>query len=190
MITRVVPVVALSLVLMGPALAGGPTSKESAATKIPGTSWRRGSSPQLDDKLDELRKLRRERRKKGAKVEELDKSIQRLVAEIVPELLRDLKSGAQDVRDRAAAQLAEVGAAAVPELEKLAASDDAEAKARAQSVLKLIREVEADDQGLWKQWAHSAKASSEFDGQGEQDEEDWNAIQACGKPDTEEDGDQ
>ncbi|MBI4565178.1 MAG: hypothetical protein HY716_10845 [Planctomycetes bacterium] len=54
----------------------------------------------------------------------------------------------------------------------------------------IFRSQDDKEQGLLKQWAHSAKASSEFDGQGEQDEEDWNAIQACGKPDTEEDGDQ
>jgi enterochelin esterase-like enzyme len=159
----------------------------------------------------ELRKLRRERRLKVAEAEALmkgadpdprkkaqalrdeadalGKSIASLVPEVVGTLLKDLKSGAPEGVPLATARLAEVGTPATPDLEALVKSGTPEEQARAKAVLKLIRDVEAGDTGLWKQWAASAKASSEYEGQGKNDPSDWSARQACGKPDTDEAGD-
>lgn len=164
-----------------------------------------------EGKPEDLRKLRRERRLKiaqadalkkvadpdvGKKIqtlkdeaEALGKSITRLVPEVVQALLKDLKAGAAEGIPQTTARLAEVGTPAIPDLEALVKSGTPEEQARAKGVLNLIREVEPGDTGLWKQWAASARASSEYEGQGKEDKSDWSAQQACGKPDTEEAGD-
>ena len=164
-----------------------------------------------EEKSEDLRKLRRERRQKMAEVdalkkvaepdvskriqtlqaetENLKKSISLLIPEAVQELLKILKGGAPDGVLLATARLAEVGTPAIPDLETLVKSGTPEEQSRAKAVLNLIRDVDAGDSGLWKQWAASARASSEYQGQGKEDPSDWSARQACGKPDTEEAGD-
>ncbi len=147
---------------------------------------------QQEGKLEDLRKLRRERRLKEADkgdVEALGKSIKALIPDVTRSLLMDLKSGRPEALPLAAARLAEVGSPAIPELEALAKSGAPEEQARAKAVLKLIALFETGDSGLWKQWAAGAKASSEYNGQGKTDDSDWAAQKACGKPDTDDDGD-
>ena len=147
---------------------------------------------QQEGKLEELRKLRRERRLKAAEkgdVEALSKTIKAIIPEVTQALLQDLKGGGPDAVLLATARLAEVGSPAIPELDALVKSGTAEEQTRAKSVLALIAQVGASDTGLWKQWAAGGKASSEYDGQGKSDDSDWAARQACGKPDTDEDGD-
>lgn len=149
------------------------------------------AAPQ-EGKLEELRRLRRERRLKEAEkgdVEALGKSIKALIPDITRALLKDLKSGGPDAVSQATARLAEIGSPAALELEALAKSGAPEEQVRAKTVLKLIAHFETGDSGLWKQWAAGAKASSEYDGQGKTDDSDWAARQACGKPDTDTDGD-
>jgi hypothetical protein len=152
--------------------------------------------PQQEAKLEELRKLRRERRKKEtaaqkvqAEIDALKKNIDALIPDVIQSLLKDLKTGSPEAVSLATARLAEVGTPANPELESLAKTGAPDEQARARAVLKLIASVEAGDSGLWKQWAASGRASSEYNGQGKTDDSDWSARQACGKPDTDEDGD-
>ncbi|MBI4563893.1 MAG: hypothetical protein HY716_04270 [Planctomycetes bacterium] len=168
-----------------------------------------GTAPSQEDQLEELRSLRRARRQKEAEIarlkddseneeaqkktpalqDELDAlgaSLRRLVPEVVEALLTELKAGTPKAAARTTARLAEVGAPAVPALEALATSDLPNEKKRAQAAIALIQEVEADDSGLWKQWAAKGKASSAYSGG---DKDGWKAKQACGKPDTEEAGD-
>ena len=178
------------------------------AAELPATS---GIAPAQEGKLEELRKLRRERRQKESEIESLKKgdaearrkarvlqgesevlakAIGGLVPDVIQGLLKELKGETPESASKATARLAEVGSPAVPELEALATSGAPEERARAAGVLKLIKEVEAGDSGLWKQWAASARASSEYDGGGRNGEDDWSASQVCGKPDTDVDGDQ
>jgi len=147
---------------------------------------------QQEGRLEDLRKLRRERRLKEAEkgdVKALGESIKALLPDIIQALLKDLKGGGPEAVSLATARLAEVGTPAAPDLEALAKSGAPEEQARAKAVLKLIAHFETGDSGLWKQWAAGAKASSEYDGQGKSDDSDWAARQACGRPDTDEDGD-
>jgi enterochelin esterase-like enzyme len=136
-----------------------------------------------DGKVEELRRLRRERRLK--ETDALRASIQALLPEVIQALMKDLRAGVPAATSR----LAEIGSPAIPELEALAKSGTPDEQARAKTVLKLIAHFEAGDGGLWKQWAAGAKASSEYNGQGKADDADWSAAQACGRPDTETDGD-
>jgi enterochelin esterase-like enzyme len=147
-----------------------------------------GLGVQQEGRLEELRKLRRELRKKEGAAD-VKKAIDALIPDIVQPLLKELKTGSLEAVSLATARLAEVGTPASPELEILAKSGTPEEQARAKAVLKLIATFEAGDSGLWKQWAASGKASSEYNGQGKTDDSDWSAQQACGKPDTDEDGD-
>lgn len=162
-----------------------------------------------ESKLDELGKLRRERRKKEAEaqalkkeggdesqkkaqplqggIEALGKSIAKMLPEVIQPLLKDLKGGTPEVVALATSRLAAVGTPAVSELETLAKSGTPDEQKRAQVVLKLIADVEAGDSGLWSQWAADASASSAFQMRG--DEDGWSPRQACGKPDTEDAGD-
>ena len=197
--SRVILALALGSILLGTAL------EPVMAT---------GSS-RPDGKLEELRKLRRDRRKKLAEAEALlkeaneesqkksqpakseaealGKTIGTLLPGIVQGLLKDLKDGSAEAVAQATARLAEVGTPAVADLEAMAKSGKGEEPARAKAALELIKLVEAGDNGLWNQWATGAKASSAYE-PGQQSKEkkkntdDWAAIQVCGKPDTEEEG--
>ncbi|HTF55916.1 MAG TPA: alpha/beta hydrolase-fold protein [Planctomycetota bacterium] len=181
---------ALGSLFLGITLQGPSAAMATGSLKLP------GFTRQQEGKLEELRKLRRERRKKEAagkkiqvEIDNLSKSISTLIPEITQALLKDLKAGSPEAVSQATARLAEVGTPALPELESLAKSGTPDEQARAKSVLKWVAYVEAGDSGLWKQWAASGKASSEYSGQGKANESDWSAQQACGKPDTDEDGD-
>ncbi|MBI4566524.1 MAG: hypothetical protein HY716_17740 [Planctomycetes bacterium] len=191
-------VVMLSSLLLSPALPGTHRLRTSPVPECVAQ----------DGKMGDLRQLRRERRQKEAQVEALKKgkdakteesrkkiqaleaeiaekgkTIQDLVPKVVQELIKGLKADAQETRDRAVAGLAEVGSAAIPDVEALAKSGTPDDQARAQSAIKLIRSLGVDDTGVCKQWAADAEASSEYG------EDQWSAQQACGEPDTDEDGD-
>ena len=166
-----------------------------------------GISRLQDEKIEELRKLRRERRQKESEIAALSKaprgdadtvkkiealqaalqplkdSIQKLTPEVVQDCLKTLKEGAPEAVKQATYRLAEVGTPAVQNLDALVSSGTPDEQSRAKAVLRLIKEVEADDTGIWKQWASGATASSEYQ------EDQWCAEQACGEPDTEVAGD-
>jgi enterochelin esterase-like enzyme len=149
------------------------------------------SPARRQDPLDELQKLRRDLRRNPAESERaaLEKNLKSLLPGIVTPLLQDLKTGDPEKVARATSRLARVGSPAAPELEALVKSGTSDEAARAGAALKLIRHFEAGENGLWKQWASGASASSEYAGQGKTDASDWSARQACGKPDTDEEGD-
>ncbi|MBI4563525.1 MAG: terpene cyclase/mutase family protein [Planctomycetes bacterium] len=196
--SRTMLALGLGALFFGPAVAPLQASGSSKAS---------GLVRSRDGDIEELRKLRRERRHKVAEaaalkknaddesrrkaerlqeeVEAVGKSIDRVVPKIIQALLKDLKSGKPEAVAKATAQLAEVGTPAVSELEKLATSGKGDEQARIQAVLTLIKLVEAGDDGLWSQWASGAKASSEYEGKKKKNTDDWSAIQACGAPDTE-----
>lgn len=184
---------------------------------IPSIVSARTESPRQEGKIEELRKLRRDKRKKEseldtlkkaagrggdakiqenkrktqdvqAEIDSLGQSIGRLVPEVVQGLLKDLTGTAPEAWTRAKDRLAEVGTPAIPELEAVANSGKTDEQLRARDAIKQIRSVEAGDNGLWKQWAASATASSEY-GDGSTEEHDWSAREACGPPDTEGAGD-
>ena len=200
-LSRVILAAALGTVFLGSIL------QEPARAMSPSA----GFGTRQDAKLEELRKVRRDRRQKEnevaalkkdktdegkkkaealkAEIEALGKTIAGIAPDVAKGLLKDLKGGTPEVVAKTTALLAEVGKPATADLETLAKSGSPDEQARAQAVLKLIKDVEAGDDGLWKQWASSAKASSEFSGPEQQDEDDWAAKQACGKPDTDDAGD-
>ena len=168
-----------------------------------GTTW--GLTSPQEDKLGELRKLRRERRLKEAEAKALKKdadeesrkreqslqanikalgdSIRRILPDVLQPLLADLKGGPPEAVAAAMFRLAEVGAPTIPELNALVKSGTPDVQSRIQEALQLIQDFEAGDDGLWKQWAVSGRSSSRFS---RWDEDGWSAKQACGKPDTEE----
>jgi hypothetical protein len=97
--------------------------------------------------------------------------------------LPDLDHEAVEVRDRASRGLVALGPGAIPVLEKLLPGDSAEVEYRLTYALAKLRRVEIDADGRFHQWASTATASSEYQ------HDDWSAMQATGKPDTEGPGD-
>jgi hypothetical protein len=120
----------------------------------------------------------------GAKAAELKKSEEKLAGEAAAALVRLLMDDDIDVRERAATQLVVVGPAAVKLLEAVRAGGDVEVRGRVDRVLRLLRDIEVDDENRLRQWAVSAKASSQYS------DDAHSAKQATGKPDTHVAGDQ
>ncbi len=113
-----------------------------------------------------------------AEAEKVRKEEQRILPGVVAALLQDLMHDDIVIRERATGRLILVGPAAVKPLERVLKSDDAEARGRAQEVLRRFRDVDVDEKGRVRQWATEAKASSEYTATS------WSAKQAAGKPDT------
>lgn len=120
-----------------------------------------------------------------AEAGELRKKEAKLVPDLVTDLVQELMDDAIDVRQRAMIRLLVVGAAAVPALQEVARTGDADARLLAESVLAQLRKCGVDEEGRLQQWAAKASASSEY-GTGT---EGWSAQQATGKPDTDVGGD-
>ncbi|MBI4564126.1 MAG: hypothetical protein HY716_05470 [Planctomycetes bacterium] len=120
-----------------------------------------------------------------AEAEALGKAIGRLVPEVAREAFRNLKEGALEIRNRAVARLKELGPAAVPEVLAFLKSSrlDSDTQARVRQLVRQFGDVEILEDGLWGQWAVSAKASSEYGKDG------YGARQVCGKPNTLQAGD-
>ncbi|MBI4565179.1 MAG: hypothetical protein HY716_10850 [Planctomycetes bacterium] len=113
----------------------------------------------------------RKAKTRRAELEELNEAMARVFPETIRELLRDMESDAP-IRDLAKLRLvADVGAQALPELEKLVRLGD-----DARKLIHLINTLEVGIDGLYRQWAIEAVASSEAGAPG------CSAEQACGKP--------
>ncbi len=128
-----------------------------------------------------------ERKRAGeieTQVAELKKREEKLAADAAASLIKGLMSDDIEVRERAATQLVIVGPVAMKLLEAVRKDADTEVRGRLDRVLKLLREIDVDEDGRFRQWAASAKASSQFS------EEGCASRQATGKPDTLQGGDQ
>jgi hypothetical protein len=118
-----------------------------------------------------------------AKAGELRKKEEMLAADAANAFVKALMSDDIDVRERASASLVVVGPSVTKLLETVRKTADAEVRGRLDRVLRLLRDVEVDDDGRLRQWAAAAKASSEYTADA------CAAKQAAGKPDTKEAGD-
>jgi hypothetical protein len=74
-------------------------------------------------------------------------------------LCEDLVDDSIAVREKAAAELADMGKAAIPTLEKLRRSDDIELRSRAGAILKTI----AEDEIVGRHWHRGARITLEFE---------------------------
>lgn len=115
--------------------------------------------------------------------EALRKKEEALVPRVVAALVKDLMHDDVEIRERATGRLIMIGPAAIAPLQKLRGSDDAEVRGRADYVLQRLRAADIDEKGRLRQWAESARASSEYSATS------WCANQAAGKPDTFQAGD-
>lgn len=129
--------------------------------------------------------VRRHRRSKDLEREvlELRKGEKALIAKVIPLLLPLLDDDSADVRSRTSLQLVSLGSAGIPHLEAVESEGSAELRSRLAEVLLKLRESSLDDEGRTRQWAVTARASSEFSAT------NWSAMQATGKPDTTDAGD-
>ena len=100
-------------------------------------------------------------------------------------ILPALDEEAFDVRERASSRLLAIGPSVRPRIDALLRGElSAEVRSRLQDVAALLASVEEDADGRFRQWASSASASSEYEG------ERWSARQALGRPDSAAGGDQ
>jgi hypothetical protein len=109
---------------------------------------------------------------------DLKKKEQDVIAKVVPLLLPLLDDDSADVRNRTSLQLVSLGSLGIPHLEALEGEGSAELQSRLADVLGKLRQSSLDDEGRVRQWAVSARASSEYG------PDSWAAKQATGKPDT------
>ncbi|MBI4563473.1 MAG: hypothetical protein HY716_02105 [Planctomycetes bacterium] len=129
----------------------------------------RGDYPAAVETHQKARRLRSD-------VEALGAARDRLFPEVVRELLGEMSSDAR-VRDRATTRMVvEVGSAAIPELERVLGSGDPEPQAHVRKIFRLLNTI--GDDGLCRQWAAHAEASSEYG------KNNWSARQVCGEPNT------
>jgi hypothetical protein len=109
----------------------------------------------------------------------------KLLGELAGPLVRALGADTLEDRDRAFASLLTLGPAAIPAIEAaVRGSEDAEVRARVGEAIARLRAQTPDFEGLHRQWASEARASSEYGAA------DWSARQAAGPPDTASAGDQ
>jgi hypothetical protein len=129
--------------------------------------------------------VRRHRRSKDLEreVQEQKKAEKALIDKVIPLLLPRLDDDSADVRSRTSLQLVSLGSAGILPLEAVGSEGSAELRARLAEILLKLRESSLDDEGRVRQWALSARASSEFSAT------NWSAMQATGKPDTTDAGD-
>lgn len=116
-----------------------------------------------------------------AEVEGARKRLADRVAEIARAKVAELDHDDFQVRERASAVILGLGVPALRVIEEWKHHPSAEVRARVQEILPKLSEV--DELGVMRQWATSAKASSEYSNP------DWAASQATGKPDTFQAGD-
>ena len=121
----------------------------------------------------------RRRSEEASRILEREKAAIRRVVEAV---VKDLDSDEIAVRARASEILAELGPRAIPLLERAAEGASLEARSLLQRAIERARDV--NDDGLTRQWAADARASSEYM------DTIWSARQATGPPDTPTAGDQ
>jgi len=115
---------------------------------------------------------------------ELRKGERALIEKVIPLLVPLLDDDSADVRSRAAAQLVSLGSTGIPHLEAMESEGSEERRSRLADVIVKLRQSALDDEGRVRQWATAARASSEFS------PGNWSAMQATGKPDTADAGDQ
>lgn len=95
---------------------------------------------------------------------------------LVPKLVELLDDDAFEVREESSSRLRRIGAPALPALARLRPGlSSAEARCRVDALLGGVR---IDEDGLVRQWASAAVASSEYMAG------DWSAKQAVGAPDS------
>jgi hypothetical protein len=116
-------------------------------------------------------------------VVELKKEEKVLIGKVIPLLLPLLDDDSADVRSRTSLQLVSLGSLGIPHLEAVELEGSAEFRSRLADVLLKLRTSALDDEGRVRQWAVTARASSEFSATS------WSAMQATGKPDTTDAGD-
>ena len=127
-----------------------------------------------------------ERKKAGeleAQAAELKKREEKLATDAAASLIKSLMSDDIELRERAASQLVIVGPAAMKLLEAVRKDADTEVRGRLDRVIKMLRDVEVDEDGRLRQWAIGAKASTQYS------DEANGAKQMIGKPDTMQGGD-
>lgn len=121
-------------------------------------------------------------KRRSGEVERMREREMGLIRQVVEAFAKDLDSDEIVARDRSSSALAELGPRSIPILERAAEGASLEGRSRLQRVIERARE--ADEEGLTRQWANDARASSEYT------ESAWNARQATGPPDTPTAGDQ
>jgi len=104
-----------------------------------------------------------------------------LAVEIVRDIALELESGDIESRERAVPKLLILGASAAGAVDAELDRAGPEARARMETILPLLRRIGED--GLLRQWATGARASTEYS------TTRWSAMQATGAPDTKQAGD-
>lgn len=136
----------------------------------------------LDD-YDAAVRRHKEARDLERRAADLKKREEPLLRKIVPLLIPLLDDADIEVRERASSRLLALGPAAIPLLEDVGDDLGIEVKTRIADALAKLRLATLDQEGRVRQWASSARASSEYSAT------NWSALQATGKPDTLQAGD-
>jgi hypothetical protein len=101
-----------------------------------------------------------------------------MIRSIAEALFPALDDDRVEVREKAERQLVRLGPGALPILQEAVKGRSAEAAYRIRNVLERLGRMEIGADGRLRQWAVTARASSEYTAT------DWSAMQATGKPDT------